>query len=99
MSPPAGLHRNSSPAGGTASQGDILTSEQQEARGLNNATHFGHFIISRDPAILKHPKGGWTLMDLMFLHAKIKVMVDAVPEHLLEKHDSRLSDIFAHIRV
>ena len=73
--------------------------EQQEARGLHNATNFGHFLISRDAAILKHPKGGWTLLDLMFLQAKIKVMVDAVPEHCLDKPDSRLSDIFAHIRV
>lgn len=76
-----------------------MFTEQQQARGLQNATHFGHFLISRDPAILKHPKGGWTLLDLMFLQAKIKVMVDAVPEHYREVSDSRLSDIFAHIRV
>jgi len=56
-------------------------------------------LISRDPAILKHPNGGWTLLDLMFLQAKIKVMVDAVPEDLLDKPDSRLADIFAHIRI
>ena len=76
-----------------------MFTEQQEARGLNNAIHFGHFLISRDPAILKHPKGGWTLLDLMFLQAKLKVMVDAVPEDYREEPDSRLSDIFAHIRV
>jgi hypothetical protein len=76
-----------------------MISEQQEARGLQNAIHFGHFLISRDPAILQHPKGGWTLLDLMFLQAKIKVMVDAVPSELIDKPDSRLSDIFAHIRV
>jgi hypothetical protein len=80
-------------------KGNILFTEQQKARGLHSATNFGRFLISRDPAILKHPKGGWTLTDLMFLQGKIRVMVDAVPEELLDKPDSRLSDIFAHIRV
>lgn len=76
-----------------------MFTEQQKARARQNATRFRHFLISRNPAILKHPKGGWTLADLLFLQAKISAMVGAAPEKLRDKLDRRLSYIFADIRV